>query len=107
EMVADRRQGWALLATMSVLFIPCLTVCYLAEQAGNPKLAAAGADQSPSSASCGGNMEGKEVRFGIANSALWATATTAASNGSVNSMHDSFSPLGGLIPMWLMQLGEI
>jgi K+-transporting ATPase ATPase A chain len=79
----------------------------LSEQAGNPILAAAGADQTPSHDSNGGNMEGKEVRFGIANSALWASATTAASNGSVNSMHDSFTPLGGLIPMWLMQLGEV
>jgi len=107
EMVADRRQGWALLAAMLVIFVPCLAVCYLSEQAGNPKLAAAGADQTASSISSGGNMEGKEVRFGIASSTLWATATTAASNGSVNSMHDSFTPLGGLIPMWLMQLGEI
>ena len=107
EMVGDRRQGWALLAVMLVLFVPCLAVCYLNEQAGNPRLAAAGADQTPSELQSGGNMEGKEVRFGIANSALWTTATTAASNGSVNSMHDSFTPLGGLIPMWLMQLGEI
>jgi K+-transporting ATPase ATPase A chain len=107
EMVGDRRQGWALLATMFVLFVPCLAVCYLSEQAGNPKLVAAGADQSPTSTSSGGNMEGKEVRFGIANSALWACATTAASNGSVNSMHDSFTPLGGLVPMWLIELGEV
>jgi K+-transporting ATPase ATPase A chain len=106
-MVGDLRQGWALLAVMLVLFVPCLAVCYLAEQAGNPKLAAAGADQTASSSQSGGNMEGKEVRFGIANSALWASATTAASNGSVNAMHDSFTPLGGLIPMWLMQLGEV
>ncbi|HEY2415092.1 MAG TPA: potassium-transporting ATPase subunit KdpA [Pirellulaceae bacterium] len=107
DMVHDRRQGWALLAVMLVLFIPCLAVCYLSEQAANPKLTAAGADQAPGHGTSGGNMEGKEVRFGIANSALWATATTAASNGSVNSMHDSFSPLGGLIPMWLIQLGEV
>jgi K+-transporting ATPase ATPase A chain len=107
EMIGDRRQGWALLATMLVIFIPCLGVCYWAEQAGNPQLAAAGADQTASALSSGGNMEGKEVRFGIANSALWATATTAASNGSVNSMHDSNTPVGGLIPMWLMQLGEV
>jgi K+-transporting ATPase ATPase A chain len=106
-MVGDTRQGWALLAVMLVIFVPCLAVCYLAEQAGNPKLAAAGADQTATALSSGGNMEGKDVRFGIANSALWATATTAASNGSVNAMHDSFSPLGGLIPLWLMQLGEI
>jgi potassium-transporting ATPase potassium-binding subunit len=107
EMVGDRRQGWALLAVMLVLFIPCLAICYLSEQAGNPKLAAAGVDQTPSASQSGGNMEGKETRFGIANSALWATATTAASNGSVNAMHDSFTPLGGLIPMWLIQLGEV
>ena len=78
-----------------------------AEQSGNPALAALGVDQTPATIKPGGNMEGKEVRFGIANSALWATATTAASNGSVNSMHDSFTPLGGLVPLWLMQLGEV
>lgn len=107
DMVGDRRQGWALLVVMLVLFVPCLAVCYFAEQAGNPKLTAAGVDQTSAHEHSGGNMEGKEVRFGIANSALWATATTAASNGSVNAMHDSFTPLGGLIPMWLMQLGEV
>jgi K+-transporting ATPase ATPase A chain len=107
DMVGDPRQGWALLAVMLVLFVPCLAVCYLSEQAGNPKLAAAGADQTASANQSGGNMEGKDVRFGIANSALWASATTAASNGSVNAMHDSFTPLGGLIPMWLIQLGEV
>jgi len=77
------------------------------EQAGNPLLTPLGVDQTPSSLSAGGNMEGKEVRFGITNSSLWAAATTAASNGSVNAMHDSFTPLGGLVPLWLMQLGEI
>jgi len=107
EMVGDRRQGWALLAVMLVLFVPCLAVCYLSEQGGNPRLTAAGVDQTSGSLQAGGNMEGKEVRFGIANAALWATATTAASNGSVNSMHDSFTPLGGFVPMWLMQLGEV
>ena len=101
KMVKDKRQGWALLAAMFVIFIPLLIICYSAEQAGNPLLTAIGIDPS------GGNMEGKELRFGVANSALWATATTAASNGSVNAMHDSFSPLGGLVPMVLMQLGEI
>jgi K+-transporting ATPase ATPase A chain len=101
KMVRDKRQGWALLAAMLVIFIPLLIICYSAEQAGNPLLTAIGLDHS------GGNMEGKEVRFGVTNSALWATATTAASNGSVNAMHDSFSPLGGLVPMVLMQLGEI
>ena len=101
KMVKDKRQGWALLAAMFVIFIPLLLICYSAEQAGNPLLTAIGIDPS------GGNMEGKELRFGIANSALWATATTAASNGSVNAMHDSFSPLGGMVPMILIQLGEI
>jgi K+-transporting ATPase ATPase A chain len=107
EMVGDRRQGIALLATMLLLFVPLLVVCYGAEQNGNPLLTQAGADQSASATHSGGNMEGKEVRYGIANSALWATATTAASNGSINSMHDSYTPIGGLVPMWLMQLGEI
>ena len=74
---------------------------------GNPRLVTLGADQAVSSTQSGGNMEGKEVRFGVGNSALWATATTAASNGSVNAMHDSFTPLGGLAPMWMIQLGEI
>jgi K+-transporting ATPase ATPase A chain len=106
-MVGDRRQGWALLATMLVLFIPLLALCYWSEQVGNPRLTALSVDQAASSEQSGGNMEGKEVRFGIANSALWASATTAASNGSVNAMHDSFTPLGGLAPMWLMQLGEV
>ena len=101
KMVRDKRQGWALLAAMLVIFIPLLLICYSAEQAGNPLLTAIGVDGS------GGNMEGKELRFGVANSALWATATTAASNGSVNAMHDSFSPIGGLVPMVLIQLGEI
>jgi potassium-transporting ATPase potassium-binding subunit len=107
KMVGDKRQGWALLAAMFVLFIPFLILCYSGEQAGNPLLASAGVDQTPGYLQTGGNMEGKEVRFGIANSALWATATTAASNGSVNSMHDSFSPLGGLAPMVMTQLGEV
>jgi K+-transporting ATPase ATPase A chain len=107
RMVGDVRQGWALLAAMAVVFVVSLGVCVWAEQAGNPVLARAGLDAAPSELQSGGNMEGKEVRFGIANSALWATATTAASNGSVNSMHDSFTPLGGLVPMWMMQLGEV
>ena len=101
KMVGDTRQGWALLAAMLVIFLPLLWLCYSQEQGNSPALA--GLPIAPG----GGNMEGKEVRFGIANSALWATATTAASNGSVNAMHDSFTPLGGLVPMWLMQLGEI
>src|SRR5207237_2694986 len=101
------RQGWAVLAAMLVIFLPLLLVCAWSEQAGNPRLAALGVDDRPSDLQGGGNMEGKEVRFGIANSAIWATATTAASNGSVNSMHDSFTPIGGLVPMWLIQLGEV
>jgi len=107
KMVGDKRQGWALLAVMFAIFIPLLLACTAAEQAGNPALTPLGIDQAASALSSGGNMEGKEVRFGIANSTLWATATTAASNGSVNAMHDSFTPLGGLMPLWLMQLGEV
>jgi K+-transporting ATPase ATPase A chain len=107
SMVNDQRQGWALLAAMLVIFVPLLVGAFAAEQAGNPRFDALGVDQAASAIQSGGNMEGKETRFGIANSALWATATTAASNGSVNSMHDSFTPLGGLVPMWLMQLGEV
>jgi K+-transporting ATPase ATPase A chain len=100
EMVKDRRQGWAVLAAMFVIFLPLLWLCATQEQGTNPALVSLPIEHA-------GNMEGKEVRFGITNSALWATATTAASNGSVNAMHDSFTPLGGLVPMWLMQLGEI
>ncbi|MDE1897660.1 MAG: potassium-transporting ATPase subunit KdpA [Xanthomonadaceae bacterium] len=107
EMVGDRRQGWALLAAMLVIFVPLAAGCIAAEQAGNPALHGLGVDQQASALQAGGNMEGKETRFGIANSALWATATTAASNGSVNAMHDSFTPLGGLVPLVLMQLGEV
>jgi K+-transporting ATPase ATPase A chain len=107
RMVKDTRQGWALLAAMLVIFVPLVVADVAAEQAGNPKLEALGLDTSASDLQAGGNMEGKETRFGITNSALWAVATTSASNGSVNSMHDSFTPLGGLIPMWLMQLGEV
>jgi potassium-transporting ATPase potassium-binding subunit len=107
RMLGDTRQGWALLAAMTIVFVALLPITYIAEQSGNPVLTKLGADQVASATNPGGNMEGKEVRFGIANSALWATATTAASNGSVNSMHDSFTPIGGLIPMWLIQLGEV
>jgi K+-transporting ATPase ATPase A chain len=105
-MVGDTRQGWAVLAAMTVIFVGLLAMCVVAEQNG-ATLAKQGVDHTATALSPGGNMEGKEVRFGIANSALWATATTAASNGSVNSMHDSYTPLGGLVPMWLMQLGEV
>ena len=106
-MVRDTRQGWALLAAMTIIFVGLLAVCVWAEYQGNPRLAALGVDQVATGAQPGGNMEGKEVRFGVANSALWATATTAASNGSVNAMHDSFTPLGGLVPLFLIQLEEV
>jgi len=106
-MVRDRRQGWALLVVMLIIFIPCLWFCIQIEQKGNPLFDNLGIDQISTGLQPGGNMEGKEVRFGIVNSAIWAVATTAASNGSVNSMHDSYMPIGGLIPMWLMQLGEV
>lgn len=107
KMVGDTRQGWALLAVMTIVFVVLLSVAVWAEQGGNPAFTAMGVDQTQTNINPGGNMEGKEVRNGIANSALWATATTVASNGSVNSMHDSYMPLGGLVPMWSMQLGEI
>jgi K+-transporting ATPase ATPase A chain len=107
KMVEDTRQGWAILAAMTIIFVALLSVTVWAEQAGNPTIASLGVDITQSNINPGGNMEGKEVRFGVANSALWATATTAASNGSVNSMHDSNMPLGGMIPMWLMHLGEV
>ncbi|MBX3223075.1 MAG: potassium-transporting ATPase subunit KdpA [Labilithrix sp.] len=107
KLLGDTRQGWALLAAMLVVFVPLLALTVSQEQAGSPALASLPVDQAASALQAGGNMEGKEVRFGIAGSALWATATTAASNGSVNSMHDSYTPLGGLAPMWLMQLGEV
>jgi potassium-transporting ATPase potassium-binding subunit len=99
HMVKDERQGWALYAAMSVIFLAFVAIAYWAESAGNPHFAALGLDPA--------NMEGKEVRFGIANSSLWAVATTAASNGSVNSMHDSFTPIGGMMAMVMIQLGEI
>jgi potassium-transporting ATPase potassium-binding subunit len=98
EMVGSRRQGVALLAVMVIVFMLFLGTAVYAEQQGNPRLAALGIDQAVSATQPGGNMEGKETRFGIVNSALWATATTAASNGSVNSMHDAYTPLGGLAP---------
>jgi potassium-transporting ATPase potassium-binding subunit len=107
SMVRDMRQGLAVLAAMTVLFVAATVAVMAFEQQGNPQLEALGVDQVASATQPGGNMEGKEARFGIAKSALWASATTAASNGSVNSMHDSFTPLGGLIPMLNMQLGEV
>jgi potassium-transporting ATPase potassium-binding subunit len=107
KMVRDTRQGWALFAAMSVLFFLGLGICYWAEAKGNPTFAPFHVDQAASATQAGGNMEGKEVRFGIADSAIWATATTDASNGSVNSMHDSMTPLGGAVPLVNIQLGEI
>jgi len=107
KMVGDTRQGWALLAAMTVILVVFVFGAYAAEAAGNPRLAALNVDQQADSLNLGGNMEGKEVRFGVPNSALWATATTAASNGSVNSMHDSFTPLGGLVPLVMMHFGEV
>lgn len=107
KMVKDTRQGWAILTAMTLIFVVLLGVVVWAETNGNPALTSLGIDQTQTDLQPGGNMEGKEVRFGVANSALWAAATTAASNGSVNSMHDSFTPLGGLVPLWFMQLGEI
>jgi K+-transporting ATPase ATPase A chain len=107
KMIGDTRQGWALLAAMTLVFVPLLVAVYIGEGTGNPVLTKLGADPVATATNIGGNMEGKEVRFGVANSALWAVATTSASNGSVNSMHDSFMPLSGMIPMWLLQLGEV
>jgi K+-transporting ATPase ATPase A chain len=107
RMVKDERQGWALFAAMGVLFLMGVSTAYWAESAGNPAFAALPIDQSANAMQAGGNMEGKEVRFGIANSALFATVTTDASCGAVNAMHDSFTPLGGLVPMVNIQLGEV
>jgi K+-transporting ATPase ATPase A chain len=107
RMAGDRRQGWVLLAVMLLIFVPLLFATYFFEQQNNPHFSSLAIDQTAGPFNPGGNMEGKELRFGIANSALWATATTAAANGSVNAMHDSFSPLGGMIPLWLIQSGEI
>lgn len=107
RMVGDQRQGWAVFAVMAVLFLGGVLVAYWAEAAGNPMVAKLGVDTAPSAMQAGGNMEGKDVRFGIANSALFAVITTAASCGAVNAMHDSFTPLGGLIPLFNIQLGEI
>ena len=107
KMVKDTRQGWALLAAMTVVLVVAIAGAYTAESSGNPQVATLGVDQVASDTNPGGNMEGKEIRFGEANSALWATATTAASNGSVNSMHDSYTPLGGLVPLVMIQFGEV
>jgi K+-transporting ATPase ATPase A chain len=107
KMVGDTRQGWALLSAMTIIFVVMLSVCVWSEQAGNPALNNMNINQAATTTQSGGNMEGKEVRIGAGNSALWATGTTGASNGSVNSMHDSYTPLGGLVPMWMIQLGEV
>ena len=107
NMVGDMRQGWAVFAAMMVLLVALFGTAVWSEQNGNPAFTSMGIDQTASALQSGGNMEGKEVRFGIVNSALWATATTAASNGSVNSMHDSFTPLGGAVTIFMMQLGEV
>ncbi len=106
-MVGDTRQGWAIFAAFSVMFLIGVFVCYHFEQAGNPVLAKMGIQTEATSGQAGGNMEGKETRFGIANSALFATVTTDASCGAVNAMHDSFTPLGGLVPMFNIMTGEV
>ncbi|MDH6170963.1 K+-transporting ATPase ATPase A chain [Variovorax boronicumulans] len=107
HVVGDMRQGWAVLAAMTIMFVVAVIVITPAEQAGNPLFGALGVDQVSSALQSGGNMEGKEVRFGIDASALFAAITTAASCGAVNAMHDSLTPLGGMVPMVLMQLGEV
>jgi K+-transporting ATPase ATPase A chain len=107
RVVGDMRQGWAVLAAMTIMFVIAVIVITPAEQAGNPLLGSLGVDQISSALQSGGNMEGKEVRFGIDASALFAAITTAASCGAVSAMHDSLTPLGGMVPMVLMQLGEV
>ena len=107
RMVGSQRQGWAVFAVMGLLFLAGVTTAYWAEAPGNPAFAALHVDQTPSALQAGGNMEGKEVRYGIANSALFTTITTDASCGAVNTMHDSLMPLGGLVPMFNIMLGEI
>ena len=107
RMVGDTRQGWAVLAAMVILFVAMLSIAEYNEQLGNPRIARLGVDQTASVLQPGGNMEGKESRFGIGASALFATVTTTTSCGAVNSMHDSFTPLGGFVPLFNMQLGEV
>jgi K+-transporting ATPase ATPase A chain len=107
RMVGDSRQGWAVFGAMSLIFVVMAVVAIWAETQGNPLFTPLGVDQTHSALQAGGNMEGKESRFGIAASALFATITTAASCGAVNAVHDSFTPLGGLVPMWLIELGEV
>jgi K+-transporting ATPase ATPase A chain len=107
RLVGDPRQGWAVLGAMTVIFVFMAVVAIWAEQQGNPLIGHLGVDQGQTALQAGGNMEGKETRFGIVSSALFATITTAASCGAVNALHDSFTPLGGLVPMWLIELGEV
>src|SRR5208283_5266233 len=107
RMVGDTRQGWAILVTMTLILVIMASVAMWAEQQGNPSFTPLGVDQARSALQAGGNMEGKELRFGEISSALFASITTAASCGAVNAMHDSFTPLGGLVPMWLIELGEV
>jgi K+-transporting ATPase ATPase A chain len=107
RMVGDQRQGWAIFVAMGVLFLVSAVMAIAIEQHGNPQLASLGVDQTASSMQAGGNMEGKETRFGIADSALFVAVTTAASCGAVNTMHDSLMPLGGFVPLWNMMLGEV
>jgi potassium-transporting ATPase potassium-binding subunit len=107
RMVKDQRQGWALFAAMGILTLVGITVCYWSESHGNPAFAAFDVNSAHTALQSGGNMEGKEVRFGPVNSAIWATVTTDASNGSVNSMHDSFLPIGGMVPLVNIALGEV
>lgn len=107
-LVGDKRQGRSILTAMFIVFIPLIFLAVMAEQSGNPALVKMGVDPIPQSLNySAGNMEGKETRFGIVSSALWATATTATSNGSVNSMHDSFTPIGGMVTVWMMHIGEV
>ena len=107
KMVRDTRQGWAIFGAMAVMFFVGVFVLYWAEQRGNPIIAGAGLERTYTGSQPGGNMEGKEVRFGIAQSALFATVTTDASCGAVNGMHDSFTPIGGLIPLFNIQTDEV
>jgi len=107
RMVKDERQGWAIFAVMGILFLAGVTTAYWSESHGNPAIAALNVDAAPGVLQAGGNMEGKEVRFGPALSALWATVTTDTSCGAVNSMHDSYLPIGGMVPLINMQLGEV
>ena len=107
RMVGNTRQGWALFGVMGILFLCGVLVSYGAESAGNPAFTSLGVDQTASATQAGGNMEGKEVRFGIVNSSLFETTTTDTSDGAVNSMHDSYTPIGGLVPIVNMQLGEV